>query len=89
MVYRNKTDHELKYTPNEIVEIEIKAWPVSWCISKGSKLRVDISSSNFPAYNNHTNTAGNWAKQKDVFIANQTVYTGNINSSYIELPIIK
>lgn len=89
LVYRNKTDHGLKYVPNEIVEIVIEAWPVSWCISKGSKLRVDISSSNFPGYNNHTNTAGNWAKQKETFIANQIVYTGNINASSIELPVIK
>lgn len=89
LTYRNKTDHKLQYTPNEIVEIEIEGWPVSWCISKGSKLRVDISSSNFPAYNNHTNTSGNWARQENVFVATQKIYTGNINSTTIELPIMK
>lgn len=89
LIYRNKTEHALKYVPNEIVEVQIEMWPVSWCISKGAKLRVDISSSNFPAYNNHTNIKGNWAKQNETFVANQTVYVGNVNSSSIELPIIE
>ena len=89
LIYRNNSDHALEYTPNEIVKIEIETWPLNWCINEGSKLRIDISSSNFPAYNNHLNNSGLWSNQKDAIIANQTIYTGNINSSYIELPIIK
>lgn len=88
LIYRNKTDHALEYKPNEMVQVQIECWPVSWCIEEGSKLRIDISSSNFPAYNNHPNKKENWALVKDTFIADQTVYVGNEKASYIELPIV-
>ncbi len=32
-------------------------------------IRVDISSSNFPEFSNHTNTVGNWAEQTTYQIA--------------------
>jgi predicted acyl esterase len=85
---RFRNDHISPYTPNEIVEIEIELWPILWTLRKGSKLRFDISSSNFPAYHAHPNIAGSWALQEEMKIAKQTIYTGDIRSSRIEIPVL-
>ncbi|MDQ0496583.1 CocE/NonD family hydrolase [Paenibacillus brasilensis] len=84
---RFRNDRTSPYTPNEIVEIEIELWPILWTLRKGSILRVDISSSNFPAYHAHPNIAGSWALQEEMKIAKQTIYTGDIRSSWIEIPV--
>lgn len=51
----------------------------------GSRLRIDISSSNFPEYSIHSNFAGGWAEQKEEKKARQTIWFGN-GESRIVLP---
>lgn len=75
--YRNHSPDPLLYTPNTIVDATLDMWPIEWTLKAGHKLRVDISSSNFPAYNIHSNFAGPWAAQKHVKIARQTLYSGS------------
>lgn len=82
--YRNNRASD--YRPNEIVLAEIELWPITWTIRQGSRLRVDISSSNFPAYHRHPNTAGPWATQVEWKKAKQTVYCGGDYPSRIEIP---
>ncbi|MCY9693168.1 CocE/NonD family hydrolase [Paenibacillus alginolyticus] len=84
--YRN--NRASPYEPNDTAEAEIELWPITWTIQKGSKLRVDISSSNFPAYHLHLNTAGPWALQEEIKIAKQTIYAGGVRYSWIEIPVI-
>jgi uncharacterized protein len=55
--------------------------------STGSRIRLDISSSNFPAYHVHPNIAGNWAEMKEVRTAVQTLYWGGDYDSAFELPV--
>lgn len=86
--YRNNATVLCPYRPYDTVAAEIVLWPITWTIKKGSQLRVDISSSNFPAYHAHPNTAGPWAYQKDVKIARQTIHCGDVNASWIEIPTI-
>lgn len=76
------------YKPGEIVEMEIESLPIVWSVAAGNRIRVDISSSNFPEFSNHTNTVGNWAEQTEYKIANQTVYVGGDHASSITLPTL-
>jgi putative CocE/NonD family hydrolase len=87
LAYRNGATTAKQYKPGSIIGVKMEMWPVTWTIKKGSRIRLDISSSNFPAYHVHPNTAGSWALQKDTKKANQTIYVGGGNSSYIELPV--
>lgn len=83
--YRNNADAPLDYTPNEPVTVTIEMWPIAWEIQRGSRIRVEISSSNFPAYHVHSNFKGAWASISEYKIARQTLYVGE-DTSYIELP---
>jgi len=78
LAFRNGAKEPRSYVPGEKKEIEIVSWPIEWWISAGSKLRLDVSSSDFPKYHAHSNRAGPWAKQLDTDVATQTLYGGEL-----------
>ncbi|MBW4081186.1 CocE/NonD family hydrolase [Paenibacillus sp. S150] len=87
LAYRNGAGSPQDYVPGDTAGLEIELWPVAWTLSAGSRLRVDISSSNFPAYHLHSNHAGNWALQQEFRAANQTLLTGAEHNAWIEIPL--
>lgn len=86
LAYRNGSDVPIEYEPGTIAEIEIGLWPITWKIRKGHRLRIDISSSNFPAYHIHSNFAGPWALQRTTRQANQTIYFGGCFNTRVTIP---
>ncbi len=77
------------YTPNRPQKIQIRFWDVDWKLSEGSRLRIDISSSDFPQYSIHGNTSDSWATQKESVKATQRIYSGKENVSALYIPIAK
>ena len=78
-----------RYQPGEKIKLNIDMHPTAWTLKPGNRLRLDISSSNFPAYHAHANRAGSWAVQRDPIQAKQTIYIGQGDATYIELPVMK
>jgi hypothetical protein len=87
LAYRNGMPMPQVYEPGSVVSIGFTLRPIVWQLPVGAKLRLDISSSNFPEYHNHSNTSGPWAEQCAVKIAKQTIYFGGPYASYIEVPV--
>ncbi len=87
LAYREGDAHPVAYTPGVVVPVVIETWPIEWLLTAGTRIRVDISSSDFPAYHAHANRAGPWALQDDPVVAHQTLYVGGSFSSHLELPI--
>lgn len=77
------------YEPGSVRELTIELLDTSWRLTAGSRLRVDISSSNFPAYHAHPNVAECWALTNETKKAEQTIYCGGRYPSRIILPDIK
>lgn len=73
------------YTPGEQVELEFPLPVTAWRFPAGSRIRVDISSSNYPAFHRHPNTAGPWAREAAPVCAFQTLYLDG--RTWIELPL--
>ena len=88
LAYRNGSVKRREYEPGKIVPVCIKMWPVAWKMRKGSRIRVDISSSEFPQYSVHTNYPGVWSEQKNTKCALQTVYTGEGRASCLRIPVM-
>lgn len=86
--YRNGSPDRIAYTPNAIEPIEITCWDVAWQLKKGSRLRVDISSSNFPEYSVHPNKAGVWSEIRETVPAKQTLYFGKEYPACLTLPLV-
>lgn len=89
LAYRNDSPHRGTYTPGEVVSVALRMWAIDWKTHEGSRLRLDISSSDFPEYSVHSNQEGIWALQSDTRIAHQTIFTGENTLSRIELPLME
>ncbi len=75
------------YKPGTPAEVQIEMWDIAWLMKAGSRLRLDISSSDFPQYAAHTNYPGIWSEQEKCRIAHQTIFCGR--ESRIEIPVLK
>ena len=70
------------------VKISIDLWPTSYLFRKGHRIRLEISSSNFPRYDRNTNTLAFAPTASETVIANQTIFHSNQYPSRLILPII-
>jgi len=83
----NRLGARQSYTPGEVVELQFEALPILWQVGQGHRLRIDISSSNFPEYAIHSNYAGVWSQQTKTRVAHQQIYLGKEHRSCIEIPV--
>jgi putative CocE/NonD family hydrolase len=88
LAYRQGADvQRMSYSPDSIVEVRIDFWDIFWKLHTGSRLRIDISSSDFPQYSIHTNYAGVWSMQEEARVAEQTLYFGPDTLSQVLIPL--
>lgn len=67
-----------KYTPNSRKEITITFNKIAVSVKKGEKFRLDITSSDYPAFNIHPNTTNLWSEETKPVKAVQKLYGGKI-----------
>jgi predicted acyl esterase len=51
--------------PGTPVTLTFDFWPIAWRVPKGARIRLDLTSSSFPALAIHTNRLAPWATQTD------------------------
>ncbi|HLU99750.1 MAG TPA: CocE/NonD family hydrolase [Acidobacteriota bacterium] len=86
--FRDSLKEERLMTPGEIYPVEIKLYPTSNIFKKGHRIRVDISSSNFPRFDVNPNTGEPLNQHRRKVKAENTVYHDSQHPSHIVLPII-
>ena len=74
--------------PGEIYPFTIRLYPTSNVFKKGHRIRVDISSSNFPRFDVNPNTGEPLNDNNRIEIADNRVYFDRQHQSYITLPVI-
>ena len=74
--------------PGQVYEFTIKLYPTSNVFKKGHRIRVDISSSNFPRFDVNPNTGEPLGQHRRMISANNTVYCTPAYPSQILLPIV-
>lgn len=74
--------------PGEMNEYVIDMGNTSVMVKKGHKIRIDVSSSNFPWYDRNMNTGHPIGEDAIGLKATQTIYHEKDYSSYIDIPII-
>ena len=77
------------YRPGEKRELTFDMEDVCWRMKEGSRLRIDVSSSDFPRFPAHKNTLEPWAPATEGVIAHQTIYTGGQYPSRVILPLLE
>ena len=86
--FRNGFETPELMKPGEVYEFSIELLPTSNLFKSGHRVRVDISSSDFPNFDrNHNTGADDWA-DPELRTAHQTVYHDAVRPSRIGLPVI-
>ena len=88
--FRDSFDKPTLLTPNQVYEIKIPLWETSNLFKKGHRIRVHITSSNFPRFNRNLNSGKPPADEgeTDIRTASQAIYHGSRRASSIVLPVI-
>ncbi len=74
--------------PGQVYRYEIELWATSNVFLPGHKIRVEISSSNFPRCDRNPNTGNEFGRDSAINIAHQTVYHDTKYPSHLILPVI-
>jgi uncharacterized protein len=86
--YRNGSGKEEFLKPGEPCEFTIEMYPTSLVFAKGHRIRLDISSSNFPRFDINPNTGEPLNDNRRWRIAENSIYMDAEHPSNIILPII-
>jgi putative CocE/NonD family hydrolase len=86
--FRQSLQKEVLLEPGQVVPIEIKLYPTSNVFRRGHRIRVDVSSSNFPRFDVNPNTGEALNDNRRTAVATNTVYHDREHPSQIRLPVI-
>lgn len=85
--YRATRDHAVMLKPGEVYPFTIEPFPTANVFKKGHRIRVDISSSNFPRFDVNPNTGEPLGKNRRMVTADNTIYHSAPYPSHIILPL--
>ena len=75
-------------TPGKVYEYTIDMWSTSNVFKAGHRIRLEISSSNFPRFDRNHNTGHDLFADPETRPALQTVIHQSRMASYLTLPVI-
>ena len=87
--YRDSWTEPKMMVPGTPYEFTFHLYPTSNVFRKGHRIRLDISSSNWPRFDVNPNTGGSLGLERRYQIAHQTIYHSPEHSSHIVLPLQK
>ncbi len=86
--HRNTLGKKELLEPGKVYRLEIDLGSTGIRIGKGSKVRLEVSSSNFPKYARNPNTGEDPYSAKVLKTVNQKIYFGEDYPSHLILPVI-
>lgn len=86
--YRDSQEHPELANPGEVYHISVDLWATSNVFLAGHKLRLEISSSNFPRFDHNLNTGDDQARGTRMVKATNVVYHDKSRASAVILPLV-
>ena len=89
--FRESRESEVPLEPHRVYEFAIDVGVICHVFRAGHRVRVEVSSSNYPAFDRNPNTGGPIGGEHafDLQPAHQTVFHDGAGPSFIELPVIR
>lgn len=89
--YRESFSQPKRLEPGQIYELHLDLWATSNLFKAGHRIRLEVSSSNFPRFDRNTNTGGTieTETEQEVVQAVNRVYHDAAHPSHLLLPIIE
>jgi putative CocE/NonD family hydrolase len=85
--YRNSQEKPEMMNPGEVYKLTVDLWATSNVFLAGHRLRLEVSSSNFPRFNRNTNTGEDPGRATRLIKATNTVYHDSEHPSALVLPV--
>ena len=88
--YRDSLSTQKLMTPGEVYRIEIDLVATANVFAAGHRIRLEVSSANFPRFDRNTNSGGVIAEETeaDFVRATNTVWHDDVRASHLILPVI-
>ena len=86
--YRDEMAPPVLVPPNTPTSFRIDLWSTSNAFLSGHRIRLEVSSSNFPRFDRNLNTGGRVGFETEWRVAHQTVFHDGARPSRLILPVI-
>jgi putative CocE/NonD family hydrolase len=87
--YREGYEKEVMMEKGKVYEIKMTPMSTSNYFEKGHRIRIEVSSSNFPRFDRNLNTGGNNFDESKGVIATNSIHHGTKSLSRIVLPMVR
>jgi len=86
--YRQGFEQQRLLQPGTVYRYRIDLWATSYLLAPGDRLRLDVTSSNYPRLARNLNTGAPFAKTREIQVARQTIHMSERYPSRLILPVI-
>jgi putative CocE/NonD family hydrolase len=86
--YRDSLTNPSLIEPGKVYEYEIDVWPTAHQFKAGHRIRLEISSSSFPAYDRNPNTGEAFGTSARTQVADQVIIHDQEHPSSVRLPVL-
>jgi putative CocE/NonD family hydrolase len=86
--YRQSRSEAKLLTPGRVEQYTVDLWVTGNVFKKGHRIRLEVSSSNFPHFDRNPNTGHDFGVDAEVRIARQEVHHNAQHPSHLVLPIV-
>jgi len=87
--HRDSLEEATPMVPGRTYEFDVEMWPTHHVFLPGHRIRVSVTSSDFPWFARNLNAMGPIVKQSTPLVATNTVHHGGSRGSRVVLPIEK
>jgi uncharacterized protein len=88
MRYRDLLEKATLMKPGDVYQATIRLYPTANVFAKGHRIRLDISSSNFPRFDVNPNSGEPLQEHRRMVPADNTVHLGGERASHVVLPVV-
>ena len=85
--FRKSLEKPEPIEPDKIYAYDISIWPTSNLFKAGHRIRLEISSSNFPHYDRNPNTGHPFGQDAELCVAQQTILHDRDHPSHVLLAV--
>jgi putative CocE/NonD family hydrolase len=86
--YRESLTRPTLLTPGEVYRFEVDLWSTAQVFKAGHRLRVHVTSSDFPRYDRNLNTGGSFGAETHANVAVNTIFHDALRPSHLLLPVL-
>jgi putative CocE/NonD family hydrolase len=86
--YRDSLENPTLLTADTVYRFEVDLWATAQVFAAGHRIRVEVTSSDFPRYDRNLNVGGTFGEETDGRVAQNTVFHDAARPSHILLPTL-